>query len=148
GIVFNDFALTYLIGSLALSIILFDGGLRTRLTTFGDAVRPAVLLATIGVIVTAVLTGLVASRLLGQGWLEGLLIGSIVASTDAAAVFFLLRAGGIQLRRKVDATLEIESATNDPVAVFLTLVLVELIRAGQTTPGWGTLAFLAEHAVI
>jgi cell volume regulation protein A len=71
-----------------------------------------------------------------------------VASTDAAAVFFLLRTGGMQLRRRVGATLEIESATNDPVAVFLTLILVELIRAGQSGPGWDTLATLAEHALL
>ena len=137
GIPFNDFQLTYLIGSLALSIILFDGGLRTRLATFGDAItaggRPRHRWRDRD---GRRLPALVASWLLGRGVLEGLLVGSIVASTDAAAVFFLLRAGGIQLRRKVDATLEIESATNDPVAVFLTLVLVELIRAGHAGPGW------------
>jgi cell volume regulation protein A len=148
GIVFNDFALTYLIGSLALSIILFDGGLRTRLSRFGDAVMPAIMLATFGVVVTAVAIGLPASWLLGVSLLEGCLIGSIIASTDAAAVFFLLRAGGIQLRRRVGATLEIESATNDPVAVFLTLILVDLISAGRPSPDWDTLVLLAEHAAL
>ena len=148
GIAFNDFGLTYLIGSLALAIILFDGGLRTRLARYGDTILPAVLLATVGVVVTAALTGWLAAWLLGLPLLEGLLVGSIVASTDAAAVFFLLRTGGMQLRRRVGATLEIESATNDPVALFLTVMLVELIRAGRPGPGWDTLAILGEHAVL
>src|SRR5262245_19063330 len=77
GIAFNDFGLTYIIGSLALSIILFDGGLRTRLATFGDVIRPAVALASVGVVVTAGLTGIVASWVLGRGTLEALLVGSI-----------------------------------------------------------------------
>jgi cell volume regulation protein A len=148
GISFDDFGLTYLIGSLALAIILFDGGLRTRLARSGDAILPAVLLATVGVVITATLTGLLAAWLLGRPLLEGLLVGTVVASTDAAAVFFLLRTGGMQLRRRVGATLEIESATNDPVAVFLTLILVDLIRAGQSGPGWDILATLAEHALL
>ncbi len=146
GIEFDDYGSTYVIGSLALAIILFDGGLRTRLARFGDAIMPAMVLATFGVVATAMLTGFTASALLGVTLLEGCLIGSVVASTDAAAVFFLLRAGGIQLRRRVGATLEIESATNDPAAVFLTLMLVDLIRAGRPGPDWETVAILVEHA--
>jgi len=131
GIEFNDYRAMYLIGSAALAIILFDGGLRTRIASVRGAAVPAVLLASAGVVITAGLTGLVAMLLLGLGLTEGLLVGAIVASTDAAAVFFLMRAHGLQLRRRVNATIEVESATNDPVAVFLVLLLVELI----TVPG-------------
>ena len=77
-----------------------------------------------GALATAALTGALACLVLGLSWLEGLLLGAIESSTDAAAVFFLMRAGGLQLRRRVAAALEIESGTNDPFAVFLTIVLV------------------------
>lgn len=134
GIHFNDFYSTYLVGSAALAIVLFDGGLRTRFATFRGAFYPAISLATIGVVMTAVLVGVLAAYLLNLSWVEGLLVGSIVASTDAAAVFFLLRAGGQQLKRRVAATLEMESGTNDPIAVFMTLLLVQLVLAsGQTS---------------
>jgi cell volume regulation protein A len=148
GLRFDDYQATYFIGSLALAVILFDGGLRTRFSSFRGALAPAVVLATIGVLITAALTGAVAAYLLDLQVLEGLLIGAIVASTDAAAVFFLMRVGGLQLRRKVNSTLQIESGTNDPVAVFLTIVLVELLLAGRYQPGWEVLVTLAEHALI
>ena len=88
GIVFNDYRLTYLIGTVALAIILFDGGLRTRLAVFRGSLLPASILATLGVVITAALTGVVACLVLGLSWLEGLLLGAIVSSTDAAAVYF------------------------------------------------------------
>ena len=138
GLVFSDYYLTYVVGSLALAIILFDGGLRTRLSAFRGIIAPALLLATFGVIVTAVLTGIVAVLVLPQlNLLEALLLGSIVASTDAAAVFFLLRSGGLQLPARARSMLEVESGTNDPVAVFLTIILAELIVAGGG--GWKAL---------
>lgn len=130
GSPFSDFRATYLVGSLSLAIILFDGGLRTRVSGVRGAVAPAAVLATVGVVITAGLTGLVAMLVLDLAPLEGLLVGSVVASTDAAAVFFLLRAGGLQLKRRVNAMLEVESATNDPAAVFLVVLLVQLIGAG------------------
>ncbi|MDJ1158819.1 potassium/proton antiporter [Chelatococcus sp. SYSU_G07232] len=148
GIAFSDYRTTYLIGSLALAIILFDGGLRTRLAGVRGAVAPATLLATAGVVLTAGLTGFVAKLVLGLGWLEGLLVGSVVASTDAAAVFFLMRAGGLQLRRRVNATLEIESATNDPVAVFLVVLLVELVLAGEGAPTWEVANLLVRQGLV
>jgi cell volume regulation protein A len=129
GIPFNDFYATYVVGSAALAIVLFDGGLRTRFAAFRGALYPALALSTVGVLITAGLVGLAASLLLNLGWIEGLLVGSIIASTDAAAVFFLLRSGGQQLKRRVGATLEMESATNDPVAVFMTILLVQILLA-------------------
>lgn len=131
GVRFDDYQMTYIVGATSLAIILFDGGLRTRLSQVRDAVLPSILLATVGVVVTATLTGLAAMAVLDLSWLESLLLGSLIASTDAAAVFFLLRSGGLELRRRVTATLEVESSTNDPVAVFLTLALVEILTVGK-----------------
>lgn len=130
GIKFDDYATTYLVGSLALAIILFDGGLRTKLVTVRSALAPSIILATVGVVITATLTGAAALLVLDLDWLEGMLLGSVVASTDAAAVFFLLRSGGLELKQRVTATIEVESSTNDPVAVFLTLVLVQILATG------------------
>src|SRR5437762_2303657 len=148
GIVFNDYRLTYLIGTVALAIILFDGGLRTRLAVFRGSLLPASILATLGVVITAALTGLVPCLVLGLSWLEGLLIGAVVSSTDAAAVFFLMRAGGLQLRRRVAAALEIESGTNDPFAVFLTIVLVQLILLGPHGSNIEVVVLLLRQVVI
>jgi len=131
GLVFDDYTATYRIGSFALAVILFDGGLRTRRESFRGVLAPTVLLATVGVLITAALTGLAAHALLDLGLVPALLIGAVVASTDAAAVFFLLRAGGLQLRSRVGATLEIESSANDPVAVLLTTLLAEYLAAPQ-----------------
>lgn len=150
GIDFDDGPAAYFIGSLALAIILFDSGFETRLRSYRIAAFPALTLATVGVLLTAGLLGLAAIPLLGLGWVEALLLGSIIASTDAAAVFFLLRVGGINLRERVSATLEIESGTNDPMAVFLTLILVELAaaKAGLDDVGWDVaLSFLTQLGI-
>jgi cell volume regulation protein A len=129
GLSFSDYQLTYMIGSLALAVILFDGGLRTNVKRLRGAIAPAVVLATVGVVLTAGLTGAAAVFLFDLPPLYGLLLGAIVASTDAAAVFFLIHAGGLQMKRRINAVLEVESGSNDPVAVFMTLVLVQFAAA-------------------
>ncbi|EHS49531.1 sodium/hydrogen exchanger [Rhizobium sp. PDO1-076] len=135
GIELSNFSLAYVIGSVALAIILFDSGYGTSLQSFRLSASPALTLATIGVLVTTLLFGLAAHLLLDLTYLEGLLLGAILASTDAAAVFFLLRIGGINIRDKVRSTLEVESGTNDPMAIFLTIALVELISSGAGYSG-------------
>jgi cell volume regulation protein A len=135
GIRFDNNPLAYMIGSLALAIILFDSGFGTSVHSFKIAALPALALASVGVVLTAIIFAFAASLLLGFTWLEGLLLGSIVASTDAAAVFFLLRIGGIHIRDKVRSTLEVESGTNDPMAIFLTLSLVQVVSLGHGYSG-------------
>ena len=133
GLAFDDVRTTYLVGSVALALILFDGGLRTRFQNIRAVLAPSMLLATIGVLLTAVITAPVAKFALDLNWTEALLVGAVVASTDAAAVFLLVHAQGLRLRPRVGATLEAESGSNDPFAVFLTLMLVEFISIGSSS---------------
>lgn len=141
GIDFESYALAHAIGTLALAVILFDGGLRTPIASFRIAAKPAVTLATVGVVITALITGFAASAVLGLPLLEGVLLGSIIGSTDAAAVFSLLRGRGLSLRRRVEATLEIESGSNDPMAVFMTVGILEILTGGIGS-GWQLAGFL------
>lgn len=129
GLKFSDFTLSFWVGNVALAVILLDGGLRTSLSTFRTGLKPSLLLATVGVLITAVLTGLGAMLLLDLPWQQGLMLGAIVGSTDAAAVFALLKTSGVQLNERVAATLEIESGMNDPMAVFLTMAFITLVSA-------------------
>jgi cell volume regulation protein A len=134
GLQFSDADAAYFIGSLALAIILFDSGFSTTLASFRQAAAPAVVLATLGVLLTAAIVALAAHFLLGIAWLQSFMLGAVVGSTDAAAVFFLLRAGRITLKEKVRATLEVESGSNDPMAIFLTVTFLALITgAGAMT---------------
>ena len=136
GIAFDNYRVTYMVGSVALAVILFDGGLRTRLSVFRGVLAPSLLLATAGVLITAGVAGAAAWAVLDLQPIEALLLGAIVASTDAAAVFFLLRTGGLRLQHRVGATLEIEFGTNDPIAVFLAVVLTKFILAHESMPAW------------
>jgi potassium/hydrogen antiporter len=131
GIVFDGFQITYLFGSIALVVILFEGGLKTSTGMIRAAGWPALTLATIGTALTAGIVGAAVAGLAHVGWRAGFLLGAMMAPTDAAAVASVLRASGLKLPERVDATLEIESGLNDPMAVFLTLLLVEALLAGH-----------------
>lgn len=148
GITFDNAPLAYFIGSIAMAIILFDAGFETPWSTWRTAAGPGLVLATLGVLATAGLVGATAVYLIGVDWVTGLLLGAIVASTDAAAVFLLLRMSGVNLRARVKATLEIESGSNDPVAIFLALGLVPLVGTPNPSDLLGfALAFLQQFSI-
>ncbi|WP_233078310.1 potassium/proton antiporter [Rheinheimera soli] len=144
GVVFDNAEIAHALGSLALAIILFDGGLQTPMTSIKQVWKPASVLATFGVLVTAVITGVAAAYILDVSLFYGLLIGAIVGSTDAAAVFSLLRNAGIHINPRLKATLEIESATNDPMAIFLTVGLLEVL-VKSLEPGTGLLMLFVQQ---
>lgn len=136
GIAFEDYHFANSIGSVALALILFDGGLRTSLRSVHAAWRAALSLSTLGVVLTSVLTGFAAAWVLDIPLLHGMLLGAIVGSTDAAAVFSILRTSGLRLSQRLTATLEVESGSNDPMAIFLTVGLIALImRTADSTTG-------------
>lgn len=141
---FDDVRTTYLVGSVALALILFDGGLKTRFASIRTVLAPSMMLATAGVLLTALITAPVARHVLDLNWTESLLVGAVVASTDAAAVFLLVHTQGLRLRPRVGATLEAESGTNDPFAIFLTLMLVEFISVGQSSASHIAMEFIQE----
>lgn len=146
-IAFENYPLAHGIGTLALAIILFDGGLRTPLDSVRAAWRPALLLATLGVLLTAMVTGWATSWILDIPLLEGMLLGSIVSSTDAAAVFAILRSGGVALPTRLAATLEMESGSNDPMAIFLTVGSIEVL-SGRIAPGASLLALFVSQMLL
>ncbi|WP_096440049.1 potassium/proton antiporter [Alteribacter populi] len=130
GIIYFDNAShAQIIGIIALVIILFEGGLSTKWTTIKPVAAPSLLLATVGVLITTVVVAVVAKLILDVTWLEGMLFGAIVGSTDAAAVFAVLK--GQNIKSRLGATLEAESGTNDPMAMFLTLAFIDLIMLDQ-----------------
>ena len=127
GIRFDSFAGANMIGQLALAVILLDGGLRTKSDSFRLALKPAAVLASWGVLATVGLLGAFATFFLGVDWKMGLLMAAIVGSTDAAAVFSLMRSSGVRLNSRILATLELESGCNDPMAILLVSALIGLI---------------------
>jgi potassium/hydrogen antiporter len=147
GIPFDDFRLAFRMGALALALILFDGGLNTPVEVIRRVWGPAAVLASLGVILIA---GLVA----GVGWLAGLpwpaamVLGAIVSSTDAAATFAVLRASGLQLKRRVAGVLEVESGGNDPTAVILTTTLTANLMSPGEVGLAGVLSSIVTHLLI
>jgi cell volume regulation protein A len=144
GIEFSDYTSTFAVGSIALAIILFEGGLRTPRAVVRLVFWPAFSLATVGVLLSAFAIAGLAHLFMGVSPLEGVLLGSVLASTDAAAVFMLLHGRGASVNARVGGTLELESGMNDPMAVFLTLVCVQLLLNPALSPGW----FALEELVV
>lgn len=147
GIEFENYGLAHAIGTLALAIILFDGGLSTSLRTVRPVLAPSLVLATVGVVITSLLTGLAAHLLLDLPLLPSVLLGSIVGSTDAAAVFATLRSSGLHLPQRLASTLEVESGSNDPMAVFLTIGLLQVLL-GEMPLGPGLLMLFVRQMTI
>jgi cell volume regulation protein A len=147
GILFRDFHAAYLIGSVSLAIILFDGGLRTDPGAIRRALWPSLALATVGVIATAAIVGAAAVLFFSTSWIRGFLVGAIVAPTDAAAVSALLHLRGLELRARVAGTLELESGINDPLSVLLTALLVSLLLAPAPLTGSHIATLLAREVV-
>lgn len=133
GIYFDDPALAQFIGVIALVLILFSGGLDTNWKSVRPVILEGVLLSTLGVLITAFVVGFFISRLLSFSVLESLLLGAIISSTDAAAVFAVLRSKGINLKGKLTPLLELESGSNDPMAIFLTVGMLQLITQPQSS---------------
>lgn len=132
GVAFDNPGAAHALGTLALAMILFDGGLRTPIAAIKTVWKPSALLATVGVVITAAVTGLTAAWALDLPLVEGLLLGAIVGSTDAAAVFSLLRSAGVHIQPRIKSMLEVESASNDPMAIFLTVGLLEVLVNGAS----------------
>ncbi len=135
GIAFDNYEFAVRLGTIALVLILFDGGLNTSLSSFRLVAAPAGVLATIGVIMMAGV-GALGARALGLPWPAALLVSAVVSSTDAAAVFAVLRGSGLHLKRRVGVTLEVESGANDPMAVILTLSLTSNLVSPTPSFGW------------
>ena len=146
GIAFDDYGFAFRAGSLALALILFDGGLNTPVETLRRALLPAGLLSTVGVFGTMCGVAVVA-HLLGLPWSTSFLLGAIVSSTDAASVFAVLRSNNIHLKHRVGGTLEVESGINDPVAVILTILLTNQLLGGHESVWISVLHVLREILV-
>jgi cell volume regulation protein A len=147
GIEFDDFHFAFQIGTAALVLILFDGGLNTPVDALRRVLAPGAVLGTLGVAGTAGVTA-AGARLIGFEWPQALLLGAIVSSTDAASVFAVLRSSGIGLRRRVGSTLEVESGLNDPMAVILTVGLTAALARGETPRVPALLLAIVQELVI
>ncbi len=144
GIYFDDARLAQSIGIVALAVILFAGGLDTHWREVKPVFWQAVSLSTVGVLITALAVGLFASFVLKTSLLNGMLFGAVVSSTDAAAVFAVLRANNVSLRGKLKPLLELESGSNDPMAVFLTVGIIQLLTIPQSSFGTVVMLFVVQ----
>ncbi len=147
GIYFDDPSLTQFVGIIALVLILFAGGLDTNWRDVRPIVRQGIILSTFGVLVTALLVGLFSTILLGFTLLEGMLLGAIISSTDAAAVFSILRAKDLGLKGRLRPLLEFESGSNDPMAVFLTIGLIQWLTSPGFSPWQLLVSFLLQGMI-
>jgi len=134
GIFFDNPWLAQTVGVIALVLILFSGGLDTQLSDVRAVLRPGLSLATLGVLVTACSVGVFMHLIFGFTLYEGILLGAIISSTDAAAVLTLLRGRGVHLKARLKPLLELESGSNDPMAVFLTIGMIQIIQNPSTSP--------------
>ena len=128
---FDDYELSEAICSVSLLFVMFYGGFGTNLKTAKPVMGKAFLLSTAGVVMTAALVGAAAHVLLGVGWMEGILIGSVIASTDAASVFNVLRSKQLSLKYNTDSLLELESGSNDPISYMMTILMISLVSGEQ-----------------
>jgi cell volume regulation protein A len=147
GIDFDDYEVAQGVGVVALAFTLYTGGLDTEWGRVRGLLGPGIALATAGTLVTAVVVGLAAAWILGLSPTAGLLLGSVVSSTDAAAVFSVLRSGEVSLKGDLRPLLELESGSNDPMAVFLTLGCLELLTEPATGAAGILLLFVAQMGV-
>lgn len=147
GIYFDDAQLAQAVGIVALVLILFAGGLETRWSAVRPALGGALLLSTLGVLLSALVVALFAVWLLHASPLEGLLLGALISATDAAAVFSVLAARNLRLSGQLLPLLELESGTNDPMAVFLTLGLIRLLSEPETSPLSVLLLFVQQMGI-
>jgi len=147
GIDFDNYPLSAAVGSICLAIIMFDGGLRTLWQSVRPVLALGASLSFLGTVITGVVAGLFARYALGLTWLEGMILGSIVSSTDAAAVFGILRARRLSLKEELKQALEFEAASNDPVAVFLTVGFLSIATGamgGEGVVGQFSLFFIVQ----
>ncbi|MCR5536659.1 MAG: potassium/proton antiporter [Succinivibrio sp.] len=146
-IIYNDYTSAFYIANLMLALILLDGGLRTNFSLMRSVAKESLLLATVGVFITSFLTGCAAYLILHLSFIQSLLIGAIVGSTDAAAVFSLLGDGGVHLKTNVSSCLQIESATNDPMAILLTTIVLAFLTGEAGSASDVSLLFLSQFGL-
>ncbi len=145
---FHQPKIAFFIGSVALALILFDNGFQTSLKSYRQNVVPSLLLSTVGVFLTTLFFAPIAYYFLDFSFVQSFLLASIISSTDSAAVFFLLRMGGVSVRDKIKSTLEVESGTNDPMAIFLTFsCLGFLINPTMSLGGYIGLTFIQQMGI-
>ncbi|UDV01898.1 potassium/proton antiporter [Marinomonas profundi] len=145
---FDNPSLAFFVGNLALAVILLDGGMQTKTSTFRVALWPSLSLATLGVVFTTAAVGVFAAWLLDVKLIYGLLLGATVGSTDAAAVFSLLRNSGVKLNERVGGTLEIESGANDPMAILLVVMLTGLLQSSDHLSVWAFLGQMIQQFAV